>query len=50
MFVFQEDMDAELTNIANNEDKPVAPKHNLQMILQRQAKFLDSCREVKVHQ
>ena len=41
-------MDVELTNIANSDDKPVAPKHNLQMVLQKQAKFLEQCREVKV--
>ena len=47
----EDDIDMELP-----EDSPKAevkrettdPKHNLQVLLQRQAKFLENCRDVKV--
>lgn len=54
-FLIQDEIDMEL---GVNSDEPLPkepmkkdtqdPKQNLQTLLQRQAKFLESCREVKV--
>ncbi len=55
----QDEIDIELSGdsseetAGNNKEIPKKenqdPKQSLQLLLQRQAKFLENCREVKVH-